>query len=77
LMGQGEALAAAERVDVDIEPLRLGKPAKRGRVDGFGSASRNGNRGWFQSLLKTEVGEGVVGDQFVAQEGGRNFFVLA
>src|SRR6266436_1226880 len=68
--GQGEALQQ-RKVDVDIEPLRL----ETGEAGGDGLEALANGIEMVQSLLKTEVGE-VVGDQFVAQEGGELFVLL-
>ena len=67
---QGEALQQ-RKVDVDIEPLRL----EAGEAGGDGLEALANGIEMVQSLLKTEVGE-VVGDQFVAQEGGELFVLL-
>src|SRR6266850_1250995 len=67
---QGEALQQG-KVDVDVEPLRL----ETGEAGGDGLEALANGIEMVQSLLKTEVGE-VVGDQFVAQEGGELFVLL-
>src|SRR3979490_626610 len=67
---QGEALQQW-KVDVDVEPLRL----ETGEAGGDGLEALANGIEMVQSLLKTEVGE-VVGDQFVAQEGGELFVLL-
>ena len=67
---QGEALQKRE-VDVDVEPLRL----KAGEAGGDGLETLANGIEMVQSLLKTEVGK-VVGDQFVAQEGGELFVLF-
>ena len=64
---QGEALQQGE-VDVDVEPLRL----EAGEAGGDGLEALAHGVEMVQSLLETEIGE-VVGDQFVAQEGGELF----
>src|SRR5882724_10453052 len=67
---KSEALQQRE-VDMDVEPLRL----KAGEAGGDGLEALANGIEMVQSLLKTEVGE-VVGDQFVAQEGGELFVLL-
>ena len=67
---QGEALQQRE-VDVDVEPLRL----EAGEAGGDGLEALAHGVEMVQSLLETEIGE-VVGDQFVAQEGGELFVLL-
>src|SRR6267142_1279794 len=67
---QGEALQQW-KVDVDVEPLRL----ETGEAGGDGLEALANGIEMVQALLKTEVGE-VVGDQFVAQEGGELFVLL-
>src|SRR6266550_5521404 len=67
---QGEALQQ-RKVDVDVEPLRL----ETGEAGGDGLKALANGIEMVQSLLKTEIGE-VVGDQFVAQEGGELFVLL-
>jgi hypothetical protein len=67
---EGEALQQ-RKVDVDVEPLRL----ETGEAGGDGLEALANGIEMVQSLLKTEVGE-VVGDQFVAQEGGELFVLL-
>src|SRR4029077_5935489 len=68
--GQGEALQQ-RKVDVDIEPLRL-EPGKAG---GDGLEALAERVAMAQSLFEAEVGE-IVGDQLVAQEGGKLFVLL-
>src|SRR5271170_4241159 len=67
---QGEALQQRE-VDVDVEPLRL----EAGEAGGDGLEALAHGVEMVQSLLETEIGE-VIGDQFVAQEGGELFVLL-
>jgi hypothetical protein len=66
---QGEALQQRE-VDVDVDPLRL----ETGEAGSDGLEALADGLKMVQSLLEAEVGK-VVGDQFVAQQGGE-FFVL-
>ena len=68
--GQGNPLQE-RKVDVDVEPLRL----ETGEAGSDGLEALANGIEMVQSLLKTEVGE-VVGDQFVAQEGGELFVLL-
>src|ERR1700724_1380813 len=67
---KAEALQQRE-VDVDVEPLRL----ETGEAAGDGLEPLADGIEMVQSLLETEIGE-VVGDQFVAQEGGELFVLL-
>src|SRR5258706_8273947 len=67
---QGEALQQ-RKVDMDIEPLRL----EAGKAGGDGLEALADGIEMVQSLFEAEVGE-VVGDQFVAQEGGELFVLF-
>src|SRR6266550_4359211 len=67
---QGEALQQRE-VDVDVEPLRL----EAGEAGGDGLEALADGVEMVQSLFEAEVGE-IVGDQLVAQEGGKLFVLL-
>src|ERR1700720_4731208 len=67
---QSEALQQ-RKVDVDIEPLRL----EAGKAVGDGLETLADGIEMVQSLFEAEVGE-VVGDQLVAQEGGKLFVLL-
>src|SRR6266404_269321 len=67
---QGEALQQRE-VDVDVEPLRL----EAGKAGGDGLEALADGVEMVQSLFEAEVGE-IVGDQLVAQEGGKLFVLL-